>query len=422
MQRWFDIQDHETTLKKEAIAGITSFITVSYIIIVNASFLEQAGIPYNAAVMATIITSFVGCMIMGFWANAPIVLAPGMGINAFFSYSMVQSMGLSWQEALAVVFTSGIIFALIAFSPLALVLSRAVPQSLKEAIVVGLGFFLTFIGLQKGGIVTASDTTFVKLGDLSNPHTIVTFLTLTITVILFSRNVKGSFLLSIVVGSVISALFGLVDLNDVKYSEVSFGSYKSVLGAMSFESITSLAFWIATFSLTMVIVFENMGALYGLLQQPVKFRRSYKVSAVSTITAGIFGTSPTIATVESAAGIAVGGKTGITAIVAGILFLPAILFIPVLKIIPENVIAPVLIVVGSLMIQNIQKIELKDFSEAFPAFLIIALIPLSYSIVDGIAFGFIAYPLLKLALGRKNEVSFPLVLIAFLFLLNFVLS
>jgi AGZA family xanthine/uracil permease-like MFS transporter len=223
-------------------------------------------------------------------------------------------------------------------------------------------------------------------------------------------------------GLVISALFGLVDINDVKYTEVSFGSYKSVLGAMSFERVTSLTFWIVTFSLTMVIVFENMGALYGLLQQPTKFRRSYKVNAISTITAGILGTSPTISTVESAAGIAVGGKTGVTAIIAGALFLPAILFIPVIKLIPENAIAPVLIVVGSLMIQNIQKINLQDFSEAFPAFLIIALIPMTYSIVDGIAFGFIAYTILKLALGRKNEVSFPLVLIAFLFLLNFVLS
>lgn len=418
IERHFDLQGHQTTLKTEVIAGLTSFITVVYIIVVNGSILADAGIPYDAAIIATVLTSFVGCLLMGLRSNAPILLVPGMGLNVFFTFTIVHSMGLTWQEALAAVFISGLIFTLTAFTKLASLISQSIPSSLKEAITVGIGLLLTFIGLQKGSLINANSTNMVEIGNLGSPEALVTILTLVLAIVLFIRNVKGSLLLSILAGTVIAYLFGIVNLSEVKQTSFSIGDYTSVLGSMSFERIASLSFWIAIFSLTMVIVFENIGALYGMLQDQSKFKRAFQSNAISTITAGIFGTSPTVSTVESAAGIATGGKTGITAITAGILFLPALFLIPFMKLIPDSAIAPVLIIIGGLMIQNVNRIDFKDFSEGFPAFLIIALIPLTFSIADGIAFGFIIYPILKIALGRKKEVNIPLYTISLLFFLN----
>ncbi|MCA0987675.1 NCS2 family permease [Guptibacillus algicola] len=415
----FDFQAHDTSLKKEILAGLTSFFTIVYIAAVNASILADAGIPFEAGMIATVITSVFGCLLVGLYANAPIILVPGMGVNAFFTFTMVESMGLSWQVALGSVFIAGILFAITAFTPLAGVLSKAIPRSLKEAITVGIGLFLTFIGLQKGGIVVSSDSTFVALGDIGSSHVIATLVTLAIAAILFLRNVKGHFLISMLIGTALAWSMGLIETG--QQQSFSFSSYGSVFAAMSFEDFLVLPFWIATFSMAMILVFENMGLLHGLLPDQSKFQKAYKANSISAITAGLFGTSPTVSTVESASGIAAGGRTGMTSVTTGLLFLTSLFFIPVFKMIPDSAIAPVLIIIGGLMITSIQNISLQDFSEGFPAFLIIVMIPLTYSIVDGIAFGFIAYPFLKLALGKGKEVPVPMYVIASLFFLNFFL-
>ncbi|WP_377889811.1 NCS2 family permease [Alkalihalobacillus sp. R86527] len=415
----FDFQAHDTSLKKEILAGLTSFFTIVYIAAVNASILADAGIPFEAGMIATVITSVFGCLLVGLYANAPIILVPGMGVNAFFTFTMVESMGLSWEVALASVFIAGILFAITAFTRLAGVLSKAIPRSLKEAITVGIGLFLTFIGLQKGGIVVSSESTFVSLGDLGSGHVIATLATLAIAAVLFLRNVKGHFLISMLFGTALAWSMGLIETG--QQESFSFSSYGSVFAAMSFEDFLVLPFWIATFSMAMILVFENMGLLHGLLPDQSKFSKAYKANSISAITAGLFGTSPTVSTVESASGIAAGGRTGMTSVTTGLLFLTSLFFIPVFKMIPDSAIAPVLIIIGGLMITSIQNISLQDFSEGFPAFLIIVMIPLTYSIVDGIAFGFIAYPFLKLALGKGKEVPVPMYVIASLFFLNFFL-
>ena len=417
----FDLAGHGTTLRTEGMAGLSNFFTVVYIVAVNAAILADSGIPLEAGILATVLTCFVGCLLMGLWANAPVILVPGMGVNAFFAYTIVRSMGLSWQEALAAVLLSGAVFALAAFTRLGDMLSRAVPQSLKEAITVGIGLFLTFIGLQKGGLIAANQTTYVSLGQLGSPQALVTLLTLLVVLFLHIRQVRGGFLIGILFGTGLAALFGLVDWSGASRVNLSLAGYAHVLGAVSFDGIGSLAFWAATFSLAMVVVFETMGTLHGFLERPEKTGRAYQASAVTAMLAGVFGTSPTIVAVESAAGIASGGKTGLTAVTTGVLFLLSLLFLPFIKLIPASAIAPVLIVIGGLMITNVQKIPFHDFSEWFPAFLVIALIPLTYSIADGIAFGFLAYPVLKIALGRSREVATPLFVIAGLFLVNFVL-
>ncbi|WP_273128588.1 NCS2 family permease [Metabacillus sp. HB246100] len=424
MEKLFQLTKNKTTIKTEVLAGFVSFFTIVYIVVVNASILSDAGIPLEAGIIATVLTSIAGCFIMGFLGNTPIILVPGMGVNALFTYTIVIGMGLTWQEALGVVFVSGILFSLIAFTKLASIISESIPHSLKEAITVGIGLFLTFIGLQKGGIVILNNETFVSLGDFSQVNVLLTILTLVITVGLFVRQIPGNFLISIIAGTVLAALTGQLSFDSSETKPLdAFIAYKDVLGAMSFDRVFDLVFWTATFSLTMVIVFENIGLVFGqvhLINRPSTYKRSLQANALSTITSGIFGSSPTVSTVETAAGITAGGRTGLTSVVTGVLFLTSLLFLPFIKLIPDSAIAPILILIGSLMIQNIKHIDLEDFSESFPSFLIIALIPFTYSIVDGMAFGFIMYPILKLILNKKDEVKAPLYVISALFLLNFV--
>ncbi len=423
IDRIFGLKANGTTVKREFMAGLIGFFTVVYIIAVNALILSEAGMPIEAAIVATIAASVFGCLIMGFWGNVPILLVPGMGINALFSYTMVQSMGLSWQEALAVVFVSGVIFVFIAFTPFSKMLNAAVPQSLKEAITVGLGLFLMLIGLEKGGIVEKGTSSILALGSFGEPQVLATILTFLVAIVLFIRNVPGNFLITIVVGTVIASFFGLIDFNQSESGSFGVTEAFQAFGALSFDNFWSMTFWIAVFSLTMVIVFENIGIVHGqvsFINRSEQFSRALQANSVSAMTSGIFGTSPTVAAVESAAGMAAGGRTGLTTVIAGLLFLGAAFFIPVIKLIPDSAIAPILIIIGSLMLQNIRNLELKDLSESFPALFIVAMIPFTYSIADGIAIGFILYPILKIAIGKWREVSPTLYVIAGLFLMNFV--
>ncbi|MFD1849302.1 NCS2 family permease [Oceanobacillus bengalensis] len=420
----FGVYDKGSTIKKEVLAGVISFFTIVYIIVVNSSILADAGIPAEAAIWATILTSFVGCLLMGFGANVPLILVPGMGVNAMFTYTFVHSMGLTWQEALAVVFISGILFIIIAFTKLSGILATAIPSSLKHAISVGLGLFLALIGLEKSGMIIRGDYSLISLGNIGSPEVLAFLITLATAVVLFLRNVPGSFLITIFLGAIIAWMFGLIDISQLGVFEISMGDYSEVIGAMSFERIMSMTFWIAIFSLTMVLVFENIGLISGQVnqaEQPDKYTPAFRVGAISTMLSGFFGSSPTVSTVEGSAGITAGGRTGITSIVTGMLFLLSVFFIPFIKLIPDSAIAPILVIIGGLMLQDIKNIDLQDLSEGFPAFLIIIMIPFSYSIADGIAFGFIVYPLAKLAVGKANQVSVPLYIIAGLFLLNFML-
>ncbi|UII54422.1 NCS2 family permease [Cytobacillus spongiae] len=423
MNQFFQLESNETSFKKEVIAGSVGFFTIVYIIAVNSLILSEAGIPLEAAIIATILTSAIGCFLMGFWANVPILLVPGMGINALFAYTLVQSMGLSWQEALAVVFVSGVIFSLLAFSKFSRSLSEAIPQSLKEAITVGLGLFLMLIGLEKGGIVEKGTNSIIALGPLSEPTVLATIITFLLAIVLFIRNVPGNFLITVVVGTFIAWLFGTIEIQQANESSFSVSDYLSVFGSMSFENIFTITFWVAVFSLSMVLIFENIGLVHGhvsFIQKPERFERAFQANSISALLSGVFGTSPTVSTVESAASMAAGGRTGLTTIVTGVLFLASAFFIPVIKMIPNSAIAPILIIIGGLMLQNIRNLDMKDLSESFPALFIIAMIPFTYSIADGIAIGFILYPILKLAIGRGREVSFALYVIAGLFLANFI--
>lgn len=424
ISEFFKLKESEATFKGEFFAGLIGFFTVVYIVAVNSLILSEAGIPLEAAIIATILTSVVGCFLMGFLGNVPILLVPGMGINALFSYTIVQSMGLSWQEALAVVFVSGLLFMLIAFTKLAAIVSKSIPNSLKESLTVGLGLFLMLIGLEKGGIVEKGSNSIIALGSFSDLHVLATVITLIISIILFLRNVKGNFLITILVGTMISWMFGLIEPGSTG-EFVQLKDYWNVFGSMSFENIISIPFWIAVFSLSMVLVFENIGLVSSHVQyvgKSERFKRAFQANSISVLLSGVFGSSPTVATVESTASMTAGGKTGLTSITTALLFICSAFFIPVIKMIPNSAIAPILIIIGGLMLQNIRHLDLKDMSESFPSIFIIAMIPFTYSIADGMAIGFILYPILKIALGKAKEVSLPLYFISSLFLINFVLQ
>ncbi|WP_084170585.1 NCS2 family permease [Clostridium algidicarnis] len=407
------------------LAGLTSFFAAAYIIAVNPAILADAGIPMEAAVIATVLSTFVGCLLSAFWGKSPMILVPGMGVNAMFSYTIVKTMGLTWEQALASVFIAGILFAVVAFTKLGEILTKSIPTSLKEAITVGIGLMITFIGLQKSGIIVSNETTFVALGNLSDPAVYVTLITLIITLVLFVKNVQGNFLISMFLGVLLSAGFGLIDLSQISFSGFSLGGYKEVIGHMDFSNIFSSSFIVSTFSILLVLIFENLGLIHGqvnvMLGKPEKFKKSFQATAMSVINCAIVGTSPTVVSIEGAAGIAAGGKSGLTSFTAGILFLLSIIFMPIIKIIPNSAIAPILIIIGSLMIKNVLNIDFNDFTEGFPAFLIIAMIPLTFSIVDGMAFGFVAYPIVKLASKKHKEISVPMYIISFMFLINFIL-
>ncbi|WP_449536606.1 NCS2 family permease [Ferdinandcohnia sp. Marseille-Q9671] len=425
MERFFKLQQHGTTIAKEFSAGFISYITVVYIIIVNATILAVAGIPMEAGIIATILTSFFGCLIIGLWSNTPILLIPGMGINAMFTYTIVQSGGFTWQEALAMVFVSGLIFVLIAFTPMAKMITSSIPQSLKEAITIGIGILLILIGFDNAGIITNSEHTLLAIGDLSSPTVLVTFVGLIITVLLFIKNVPGNLLLSIVITSLLSIWFGGASLGGATLAMPNLKEYFTVFGQLSWAQAGNIVFWLTSISLAMVLVFENIGLIHGhskMLKRPESSKKSLQATSVSVLSSGIFGTSPTVASVETAAGITAGGRTGLTTIVTGILFLASILFIPVIKMVPASAVSPILILIGVLMLQNIVHISMEDFTESFPALLIIVLIPLTYSIADGMAIGFILYPLMKLLMGRGREIHPALYLIAILFLSNFVIQ
>lgn len=412
---------HKNQVRTEILAGITSFFAISYIIIVNPMILKDAGIPANLSVFATIFSSAIGCFIMGLWAKAPIVLTPGMGVNAFFTYTLVVGMHLTWQQAVAISFFSSFIYVGIAFTSLSERLSALIPASLKAGITVGIGLFLVVLGLEKAELIRSGGTqSLLALGDLSQATPLLALLGLTVTLVLYLRQTPGSFIVGIFLISGLAGIFKLVPQATTQITISQIRDYPQLLMQGDFSSLWTLKFGLAVFSMTMILVFESMGLLEGLLTDQQQFKRAFQASAVTTLLSGFLGTSPTVAAAESASGIESGGRTGITAFTAGTLFLGALFFIPLLRFVPQAAIAPVIIITGALMMMQVQAIDLQDFTEWFPAFLMIVLIPLTGSISTGLAFGFVFYPIVKWASHKTRQLNWTLVGLAMLFLLELI--
>lgn len=417
---FFELQKNDTTFQREITAGLTAFFTVAYIIVVNSSILHDSGMNLQMAVLATVFVSIFGCLLIGLYANAPIVLVPGMGINTYFTYTIVQTQGLSWQSALGIVVISGLIFVIVAFTSLGVKITASIPSSLKHAISVGIGLLITFIGLQKGGVVSIHPQTGLQLGSLSDPQVILTLVGLFIALVLFILDLKSAFLVTILSITGIAVYAGFTSLSTSQPLHVE--QYTSFFGAFSLKDIGTIDFWLAVFSLTLLSVFEHVGLLQGLLPNQDRFSRSLKASSITAMMSGIFGTSPTISAAESAAGTAAGGRTGLTAVTAAVAFALTLLFLPFINLIPNSATSPILVIVGALMFQSVKEIPFHNLSEAIPAFLLIIFIGFTLSIPDGMAFGFISYAIIRIIKKDFRKENIVLFVIAGLFLISLFLK
>lgn len=419
------LENQNQIIKTEVLAGCTTFVASVYIILTNALILSDAGISQDAAMMATIFTCALSTILMGVLSNTPFIVVPGMGINSLFTYTIVNSMGLSWQEALGAVFVSGIIFTIIASTNITKILLKSIPNTLKHSITVGVGFFILFIGLQKSGLVVPSDATMVSLGNITSKEALLSIITLIFILVLHIKNVNGGLLISIIGGTILSLFMGVTDISSISFSSFNIGAIKDVFLAMSLKNVLTIPFIVAVFSITIVIVFENMGILYGQMEAIGKadeFEGPFKVAGISNIIAGVLGTSPTIVAAENFSGISQGAKSKVAAFTSAILFLLSIFLIPVLKLIPNGVISSVLIFVGILMIQTFFDIEREDSIDSIAMIIIIVMIPFTYNIVNGISLGFIAYTVLKVLTGKYKEVSPSMYVLTALFILSFIMN
>lgn len=430
LDRVFKLTENNTNVKTEVIAGMTTFMTMAYILVVNPSILGDAGMDKDAVFAATAIAAFIGSCIMGFLANYPIALAPGMGLNAFFAYTVVLQMGYSWQFALCAVLIEGVIFILLTLTNVREKIIDCIPGVLKHAVTAGIGLYIAFIGLVNAGIVQGGGA-ILQLGNIQSPTVVLAILGLVIAAVLLSKNVKGTFLLAMVVTTAIGIIAGLVQLPHALVSSVP--SLKPVfLQAFSVpvDQIFSLDMLVVVFTFLFVDLFDTVGCLVGVASKGnmldengklPKAKEALFADAIATTTGSLLGTSTVTAYIESAAGIGEGGRTGLTAVTTGILFLLSLFFAPIFTSIPPQATAPVLILVGVMMASSLLEIDFSDFTNAIPAFLTFAMMPLAYSIADGIIFGIISFTILKLATGKKKEVNISLILLSIMFILKFVL-
>lgn len=412
----------EVKIKTEILAGLTTFFAISYVIVVNSIILSEAGIPPELSVFGTIFISAIGCLVMGFFGKLPLILTTGMGVNSFFTYTLVYSLKLSWQQALAASFVAGVICLLVAVTPLGSKLTVDVPASLKHGITAGIGLFLVIVGLEQGGVIVKGKDTFMELNSFLSPAFLLTMASLVLTLFLFLRKIQGSFFISIIITTIVANLLGIVEPSEIDFSLSHLKDYSSIVAHFDFSDMFHISFLLGVFSLAMILIFETMGLLNGLIDGITKeqFKRGFFINGIVTILSSVLGTSPTIPAAESATGIQEGGRTGWTAITAGVAFLCSLFAIPLLSYIPSSALAPVILITGGLMMQNIRFIQIDDFAEWFPPFLMISFMAFSMSISDGLAFGFVSYPIVKVIVGQGRKVNVTTWIISGLFLLYLI--
>lgn len=426
MEKFFKLKENNTNVRTEIIAGITTFMTMAYIIFVNPDILSTTGMDKGAVMTATIVSAGLTTILMGLMTNYPFALASGMGLNAFFAFVIAPQYG--WQAALGAVLISGIVFIILSVTGAIGYIDAAVPTTLKRAVAAGIGLFIAYIGLQSGGIIVSDEATQVALGDLTQPGPLLTLIGILIISVLMARRVRGAILIGILLTTVVSFFMGIKELpsgiGDIFGLPASLAPIALKLDP---KAILSVPFFVI-FSFLFVDVFDTMGTLLGtgaragFLDEKGRLprvNRAMLADAIGTVGGALLGTSTVTTYVESTAGVSEGGRTGLTSIVTGVLLLLTLFLAPLAGLIPSEATAPALVIVGVLMVGGVMKIDFDDFTEAFPAFLTIIFMPLAYSIADGIAFGFIAYPVVKLVAGKGKEVHWLVYLLAVVALIHF---
>lgn len=414
MKEFFQLDKRGTDVKTEILAGVTTFLTMAYIVIVNPAILSAAGVPFNQVFIATIIAAVVGTLIMALWANYPIAIAPGMGMNAYF-VTVVLNQGISYQTVFGAVLFAGIIFILLTLTSLREKLISAIPRPLKVGIASGIGLFIAFLGLKMSGLIVANEETLVAFGDIKDPVTILSIVGLIVTLILVARNVKGALFIGMFITGVIGYFTNMLHLEGIMSVPPAPVFWDFDLGGVFSQSLYTVIF-----AFLLVTIFDTTGTMIGVAEQAGLMKngqlpgakKALAADAVATTVGATFGTTPSSAYVESSAGVQVGGRTGMTTLVVALLFIGTLFFSPIVESISAlpAITAPALIIVGSYMMSGLETVNWKQFDEAFPAFIVILTMPLTSSIATGIALGFITYPLLKLVSGKGKEVH-PLVYI-----------
>jgi adenine/guanine/hypoxanthine permease len=425
LERYFEFAALKTNWKTECLAGITTFMTMAYIIFVNPSILHEAGMPAAGVTAATCLAAAVGSILMGTLARYPIALAPGMGLNAYFTYSVVKGMGVDWRIALGAVFLSGIAFLLLTAAGVRQMIVNAIPAELYSAVAAGVGLFIALIGFRNAGIIVPNPATMVALGDLRNPSTLLALFGLIVIAALLCAGVKAAILIGVVAVWALGVATGVVHWQPEPYSvrDITSTAFElDVRGALR------LGFVEIIFVFLFVDLFDNVGTLLAAGRKAGLFQRAGGVprinrilfsDAIATVVGSAAGTSTVVSYVESAAGVAAGGRSGVTAIVTGLLFALALFVAPLAGAIPGSATAPALIVVGSMMMTAVVDVDWADPEISIPAFLIMTAIPLTYSIANGLAFGFCAYTLIKILRGRFRKVNWMVYVLTALFLVRF---
>ena len=411
LERLFKLESHGTNPKKELIAGLTTFVTMAYIILVNPQIMSAAGMDPGASFVGTCIAAAFACFAMGLYANWPVGLAPGMGLNAFFTFTVVIEMGYSWEVALGAVFLAGILFVIMSVTPLRRWMLDSIPMNLRVAMGSGVGLFVGFIGLKSGGLIVANDSNFLSLGDFSKTETVLAGLGFLLISVLAIRKVPGAIILGVMVVTVSAMLFGLVQFQGLVSMPPDLAPTFMKLDIMGALDLTMVSIVI---SFLFVNLFDTAGTLLGVANRAnlidengdVKnLDRALKADSTSSVVGAFFGCAPVTSYVESSAGVEAGGRTGLTAVVVGLLFLLAIFFSPLASIVPAYATSGALIYVAILMLGGMEKLDWSDTTELVPSLIMIVMIPLTFSIANGIALGFISYVVIKAFVGEIKSVS-----------------
>lgn len=424
MTNFFKLQELGTNVKTEILAGLTTFLTMAYIVVVNPAILSAAGVPFEQVFIATIVSAVVGTLIMALWANYPIAIAPGMGMNAYF-VSVVATQGVTYQVVFGAVLLAGILFLLLTFTHLREVLIESIPAALKYGITAGIGLFIAFLGLKMSGLVVDNADTLVAFGELTDPNTLLSVAGLLITLILITRNVKGA----LFIGMFITALIGYF-LGMLKIEGIASAPPPPVFFDLDIAGVFSHSLYTVVFAYLLVTIFDTTGTMIGVAEQAnlmkdgklPKAKAALTADAVATTVGATLGSTPSSAYVESSSGVAVGGRTGLTTLVVAILFIITLFFSPIVAAISSlsAITAPALIIVGSFMMAGLANVNWKEFDEAFPTFAVVIMMPLTSSIATGIAVGFITYPLLKLMSGKGKDVHPILYVFGVIFVLQMI--
>ena len=428
LKKLFGFDSTKTTVRTEIVAGITTFLTMSYILAVNPTmFGDLDGMPIGSVFTSTALAAIVGCLAMAFVGKLPFGLAPGMGLNAFFVYSVCMGMGYSWQFALTAVLIEGVIFIVLTLTNLREAIVNAIPMSLRSAIGAGIGLFIAFIGLKSAGVVVQDSATLVTLGDVTSGSALLAFIGLVITGFMYSRNVPGAILLGIIVTMIIGIPLGVTEFKGIVSAPESIAP---IFCQFEFDQIFSVDMLVVVFTFFFIDMFDTVGTLVGVCTKAkmmdengniYRVKQAFMADSIATTLGAVLGTSTTTTYVESAAGVAQGGRSGLTALVVGGCFVIAMFFSPLFLSIPSAATAPALIIVGLLMVEQIKNIDFDDFSESLPAFVCMIMMPLTYSISNGILIGMITYVLMNVICGKFKKLSPAMYILAVLFILKYIL-